>query len=157
MPFYYRDPAAPIPNRPTSPGVVALIARDGALLLECRSDSGRWGLIGGAVERHESLHDALSREVAEETNLLVATYALFGTFSDPSPIIHYPSGDIVRILTLAYTVTVESFAPLRLSHESTALRFFPSADLSALDIVETHRHIVDHWLADPQPRAPILE
>ena len=157
MSFYYRDPAAPVPNRPTSPGVVALIARDGALLLECRSDSGLWGLIGGAVDPHESLRDALHREVAEETHLRVVAYALFGTFSDPLRIIHYPSGDIVRILTLAYTVAVASFAPLQLSAESTALRFFPPAELPALDIVATHRHIIDHWLADPQPRAPILE
>ena len=157
MSFFYRDPAAPTPNRPTSPGVVALVVRDGALLLECRSDSGRWGLIGGAVDPHDSLHDALCREVAEETNLRVTSYALFGTFSDPSRIIQYPDGSVIRILTLAYTVAVESFAPLRLSHESTGLRFFPPAELATLDIVETHRHIVDHWLADTQPRVPILE
>ncbi len=157
MPFYYRNPTAPVPNRPTSPGVVALIVRDGALLLECRTDAGRWGLVGGAVEANESLHDALCREVVEETGLRVDAYTLFGTFSDPSRIIQYPDGTVVRILTLVYTVAVDSFEPLRLSDESTASHFFTPAELATLDIVETHRHIVDHWLAEPARQSPILD
>ena len=157
MSFYYRDPDAPVPNRPTSPGVVALIARDGALLLECRADAGRWGLIGGAVDARESLHAALCREVDEETGLRVDSYTLFGTFSDPSRIIRYPDGTVVRILTLAYSVAVDSFAPLRLSDESTELRFFAPVELATLDIVETHRHNVDHWLARVERVVPILD
>jgi hypothetical protein len=48
--FFYRDAAAPRPNRPMNVGVLALIERDGRLLLECRSDCGRWGLIGGGLD-----------------------------------------------------------------------------------------------------------
>jgi len=146
--FFYRSASAPAPNRPPSLGVVALLERDGALLLDCRSDSGRWGLIGGAVEPDESLAEALRREVAEETGLAVRHYALFGTFSDPSRIIHYPDDTIVRIVTLAYRVTVAPDATPRLSDEATALRFFSREALHDLDIVETHRHIVECWLAD---------
>ena len=65
--FYYRDSAAPAPNQPIGIGVLALIERDGALLMERRSDCGRWGLVGGAVEVQEALGDALRREVREET------------------------------------------------------------------------------------------
>ncbi|WJH34823.1 hypothetical protein N6H14_01135 [Paenibacillus sp. CC-CFT747] len=48
--FYYRNPAAPAPNKPPSIGVTALI-RDGSgsLLLEKRADSERWAFIGGAT------------------------------------------------------------------------------------------------------------
>jgi ADP-ribose pyrophosphatase YjhB (NUDIX family) len=43
--------------------VLALIERDSALLLERRSDRGRWGLVGGRVQIEESLEDGLRREV----------------------------------------------------------------------------------------------
>ncbi len=157
MPYFYRDPAAPTPNLPDSLGVVALIERDSALLLEARRDDGRWGLVGGVVESDESLGAALIREVAEETALSVTDYTLFGTFSDPSRIIQYPDGGVMRIVTLVYRVTVADFAPLQRSHESLALRFFMRDELAALDVVETHRHIVDHYLAPPSAAQVVLE
>lgn len=150
--FFYRDPAAPIPNRPPRLGVVALIEREGTLLLDRRSDSGRWALIGGAIEADESFTDALRREVDEETGLTIGRLALFGTFSDPSRIAQYPDGNTVRIITLAYIAEVEPFDTLRPSVETTALRFFSQAALPDLDIVETHRHIVDRWLSS----APVV-
>lgn len=157
MSFYYQHPDAPQPNRPLRLGVVALIVRNDTLLLERRSDAGRWGLIGGAVEEAESLHSALVREVAEETGLVIQSYQLFGTFSDPTRIVQYPDGTIVRIVTLVYLVDVRPDITLVMSDESSALRFFTPAELVQLDIVETHRHIVDHYLAVEAQALPILE
>ncbi len=147
--FFYQDPAAPEPTRPLSLGVVALIEREGTLLLEQRADAGRWGLIGGVVEMGESLEGALRREVEEETRLAVSRFSLFGTFSDPSRRIQYPQGDVLRIVTLAYAVEVEDFGALALSDESTELRFFSRDELPRVDVVETHRHIVDAFLTQP--------
>jgi ADP-ribose pyrophosphatase YjhB (NUDIX family) len=144
--FYYRDPQAPAPTRLPSAGVVALIERDGALLLDCREDCGRWALVGGGVDANESLGDALRREVREETGLTVRHFSLFGTFSDPSRIVQRPDGEVRRTITLAYLVEVEPFDQLRRSDESLALRFVPRDELAHLDIVETHRHIVEDYL-----------
>lgn len=150
--FYYQDPHAPAPNQPPSLGVLALIERDGTLLMECRSDCGRWSLIGGAVDPGESLADALRREVYEETGLTVTAYSLFGTFSDPSRIAAYPDGNVVRVIGLAYLVTVADTDALRVSGESTALRWVPRDGLAALDIVETARPVVDAYLT----RRPVV-
>lgn len=157
MPYYYRNPAAPRPNKPDSLGVVAIIEQSGKLLLEARRDDGRWGLIGGVVESDESLGAALIREIAEETALTVVGHTLFGTFSDPSRIIAYPDGTVMRIVTLVYRVVITDFGPLRRSHESHALRFFARDELPTLDIVETHRHIVDHYLISSPIGAIVLE
>jgi ADP-ribose pyrophosphatase YjhB (NUDIX family) len=156
MPYFYRNPDAPKPNLPDSLGVVAFIERDNALLLEARRDDGRWGLIGGRVECDESLGDAVIREVAEETALTVTGYTLFGTFSDPSRIIQYPDGSVMRFVSLVYRVAVADFATLRRSHESRELRFFTRDELAALEVVETHRHIVDHYLSPPPAGTVIL-
>ncbi len=155
--FYYRDPNAPLPNQPIGIGALALIERDGALLLERRSDSGQWGFVGGRVDMGESLGEALCREVREETGLTVTGYTLFGTFSDPSRIAHYPDGNIVRAIGLVYRVEVDNFDALRRSDESTALQFFTREELPHLDLAETMRPILDRYLATPRPQAVILE
>ena len=64
--------------------MLALIERDGALLLERRSDCGRWGLVGGRVEVEESLEDSLRREMLEETGLAAVECFLFRVFDDPT-------------------------------------------------------------------------
>src|SRR5215207_9788967 len=111
--FYFRDPRAPRPNRPIGVGVLALIERNGALLLERRSDCGRWSLIGGGVEAEESLEGALRREVCEETGLLVTSQELCGVLSDPSRIVRYPDGNVVRWNSFVYRTGVEGFETLR--------------------------------------------
>jgi 8-oxo-dGTP pyrophosphatase MutT (NUDIX family) len=55
----------------------------GRLLLQQRSDGGQWGLPGGCVETGESLHEAVVREVREETGLTVVPDRLVGVHSRP--------------------------------------------------------------------------
>jgi 8-oxo-dGTP pyrophosphatase MutT (NUDIX family) len=63
-------------------GVLALIDREGRVLLERRADDGTWGLMGGALEAGESVGEALVREVREETALTATSVELFGVLSD---------------------------------------------------------------------------
>jgi len=147
--FYYQNPDAPEPNQPRHMGVSVFIEKDDKLLLECRSDSGRWCMIGGALEMTESVQDAVLREVKEETGLDVMGYRLFGIFSDPSRIIEYPDGNIIRSITVAFRAEIDPNQEMQISDESLELRYFSKAELRTLDIVETHRHIVDRWLEDP--------
>jgi ADP-ribose pyrophosphatase YjhB (NUDIX family) len=67
VPSYYRDPAAPEPNRPRGTGVTALIERNGQVLVERRADDADvWAFIGGTLG-DESVLDALHRDVRKET------------------------------------------------------------------------------------------
>jgi 8-oxo-dGTP pyrophosphatase MutT (NUDIX family) len=149
--FYFRDETAPEPNRPRGLGVLALIERDGSLLLERRTDAPLWSLIAGAVEDSESLTDALRREVQEETGLAVSGYELFGTFSDPSRIVSYPDGNVIQVASFAYLVEVESFEGLRPSSESEELRFFPRDELDGLDLPATQSPVIELFLAGVPP------
>lgn len=147
--FFYNDPDAPRPNRPIGVGVLALIERGGELLLEKRSDCGRWGFVGGAVEVEESLEEALRRETLEETGLVVAGEELFAVFPGPSRVVRYPDGNVVRLMTFVYRVRVDDFGKLRRSDESEELRFFRREELAGLDIIETSRPILDAYLCPP--------
>jgi 8-oxo-dGTP pyrophosphatase MutT (NUDIX family) len=154
--FYYRDPDAPAPNRPVRPVVVAFVEWDDpkrgpTVLMERRSDNGQWCLLGGRVEPEQSVEDALRQEVHEESGLAVASFSLFGVFSDPSMIAQYGLGCervIVRVISLAFRVQVEDFGALRISSESTALQFFTHEELRTLEIIPTVRHVVDRYLDD---------
>lgn len=149
--FYYRDPAAPVPIGLRRLGVIALIERDGSLLLERRTDAPLWSLIAGGVEDTETLAEALRREVLEETRLTVVRHSLFGTFSDPSRIISYPDGNVLRMASFAYTVEVASFDGLTASEESEELRFFPREALRDLDVPATQRPVLERLLAGEPP------
>jgi ADP-ribose pyrophosphatase YjhB (NUDIX family) len=67
--------------------------RRGWVLLQRRADSGQWGLPGGSMEIGESLHDAVVREVHEETGLTVSPGRLVGVYSRPElQVVRYPNG-----------------------------------------------------------------
>lgn len=129
--------------------MLALIERDGRLLMERRSDCGRWGFVGGAIEAEESLEEGLRREVLEETGLVVTDEELFVVFPGPSRVVRYPDGNVVRLLTFVYRARVEGFGTLRRSDESEELRFFRREELPGLDVIETSRPIVDAYLDPP--------
>jgi len=66
--------------------VGAIAVRDGRLLLVRRGhppDEGKWSLPGGRVEPGESDPDAVVRETAEETGLVVRVRALAGEVVRP--------------------------------------------------------------------------
>ena len=153
--FYYRDVNAPEPTHRRTLGVIALIERDSSVLFERRTDAPLWSLIAGMVLDTETLTDALTREVREETGFTVSSYELFGTFTDPTRIISYPDGNVYRVASFVYLVRVETFDGLRVSSESEELRFFPRSEMLDLDIPATQRHILERYLSDSPP--PHLE
>jgi 8-oxo-dGTP pyrophosphatase MutT (NUDIX family) len=149
--FFYRDPAAPRPQR-RQVGALAIIERERTVLVERRSDSGLWAFIGGRVNDDEDVMSALHREVHEETGLTLGSVAFFGVFSDPTRIIAYADGNVVRLLTLVFRATAHDTAEPRASDESLELRFVFAPELASLDLVATHRPIRDRYLAgEPSP------
>jgi 8-oxo-dGTP diphosphatase len=71
---------------PEIAAVGAIAVRDGALLLIRRGHApsrGRWSLPGGRVEPGETAHEALVREIAEETGLVVEVGELVGEVVRP--------------------------------------------------------------------------
>ena len=148
VPSWFRDPSAPAPNQPLRLGAVALIERDGRLLVERRADDGTWGLVAGALEADESVGDALVRKVREETGLSVRSVELFGVFSDPSRIVGYDDGNVYRVVAIAFRVEVSDGSAVA-SAESLELRFASREELEGLDLTPAHRPIVERYLARP--------
>ncbi len=68
--------------------VEAIIVVDGALLFLKRSNKpvkGEWWFPGGRIRKGESLEDALSRKIREETGLEISDYKLVNVYSRVFP------------------------------------------------------------------------
>ena len=131
--FFYKNANAPKPNKPVHVGIAAIISNDKKqILLEKRSDSNRWGLIGGGLEIYESLAQCLEREVYEETGLIIHNYEFVAVCDDPSRIVQYPDGNVLRIITVVFKCSVSNHLPLKLSDESNELKFFDINQLRLL-------------------------
>ena len=147
--FYYKSSNAPTPNRPNHIGTTAIIINDKSeILLERRSDSNRWGLIGGGLKIDESLKDGCCREVFEEIGIVASTPTQYKIYDDPTRIVAYPDGNVLRIITVAFLIYVDNDVKIVTSEESNELKFFTSTEILDLDIVETHRHILEDFIFD---------
>ncbi len=116
------------------PGVAAVIIDPASrVLLQRRSDDGKWGLPGGGIEPGEEPADALVREIREETALDIVPERIVGVYSGPDFRIRYPNGDETMIVSPDALPPMERRHHLRiedaLRHDPRArFRATPSAD-----------------------------
>ena len=119
-----------IGHRPILMVGAAILVLDGQnrLLMMKRSDSGCWGLPGGATEPGEVVEDAAKRETVEEVNLEVREMSLFGVFSGPELYYQYPNGDEVYNVTVVH-LSRDWSGEVKLNDEHTEWRWFAVADI----------------------------
>ena len=148
--FYYKNSNAPKPNKPNHIGATILINYDGKVLLESRKDSERWAFIGGGLFLNETLLECVKRETFEETGIILSDEDIefCKLYDDPSIIIAYPDGNIIRSMMALYEVTLKKMPDLRCSEESVELRFFSKEELKNIKIVETHTPILEDYFAE---------
>ncbi len=147
--FYYKQSNAPAPNKPNHIGSTILINYNGQVLLESRKDSNRWAFIGGGLFLNETLLECVKRETLEETGIILSDEDIkfCKLYDDPSIIIAYPDGNVIRSIMALYTTTLKKMPNLKCSEESTELRFFSKEELKRIKIVETHIPIlVDYFM-----------
>lgn len=70
------------PTRHSVSVAAAVIHKDGRMLTIQRHDNGHWEPPGGVLERDESIHECLVREVEEETGLVVTPERLTGVYQN---------------------------------------------------------------------------
>ena len=110
-------------------GAALLVLDDqNRLLMMKRSDSGCWGIPGGAMEPGESAEDAARRETLEETNLEAEELSLFGVFSGPEPYYKYPNGDEVYNVSIVYT-SHDWRGKIKLNREHGEWRWFDAGEI----------------------------
>ncbi len=127
------------------PGVRAILVNDrGEVLLQRRTDMGRWGLPAGSVELEESALEALKREVSEETGLRVLHAEPMGLYSGHAQRLRYPNGDQIQCFAVAFIVREWEGEPRADGVEGSAVRFWP-LDALPPDLVQIHARTLDDF------------
>ncbi|MFF8535363.1 NUDIX domain-containing protein [Streptomyces sp. NPDC015532] len=142
---YLHDPDAP-PANSVVPSVVALVRNAaGDVLMIRRSDNGRWALPGGGHDVGESISDTVVREVWEETGIKAEVLDVSGIYTDPGHVMKYDDGEVRQQFSICFRARLLG-GEARTSSESTEVRWFAPADLTALDIHPTMRLRIEHAL-----------
>ena len=119
----------------------ALIIRDGKILLQRRTDNGKWGLIGGLLEINETYEQAAIREIREETGLEVELTSFLGIFHNHHMV--WSNGDAAHVICAMFTASIISGEP-RIDEESYELRFFGKDEMPEL-FAEDHIAAVEAY------------
>lgn len=99
----------------------------GKILLQQRSDNGKWGLPGGCQDLGENLKTTAIRELFEETGIQIKEneLILIDTLSGENRKRSYPNGDIVYNNTSLYLIDINSNnIEIKIDSESIKLEFF---------------------------------
>ncbi|MGW1517556.1 NUDIX domain-containing protein [Streptomyces sp. NPDC002287] len=144
---YFDDPDAPKPNS-IVPAVTAFVVNDqGDVLLERRSDNGRWGMPGGVQEFGENISGTVVREVLEETGIRVEVVGLVGIFTDPGHVIEFADGEVRQEFSLCFRARPIG-GEIQVSSESLEVRWVPRSEIDSLDVSPTTRRRLEEGFRD---------
>ena len=113
-------------------GLTCLIVNEkDEVLLEKRTDNGKYCLPGGSIELHETALEGVKREVYEETGITLKNPKLMLISSGEKQVFYYPNGDVTYYLDLIFYEVVNSSEIKVQPHddESTDIRFYPLDNL----------------------------
>lgn len=132
-------PADP-PTRRPEPSVGAVVVDQGRLLMIRRGRgpaTGQWSVPGGRVEFGETLAQAVEREVAEETGLVVTCGSFIGLVERIGAGYHY--------VILDFWAHLIHPRPLEAGDDAAEAAWVALDELSALDLVDGMlEFLIDH-------------
>ena len=115
-------------------GATIIVLNDkNEILLNLRTDTNTWGIIGGSMELGESLEETASRELWEEAGLKAERFELIDVLSGKDLYFRYPNGDeTYTVITLYKSYGVTSKLKIN-DDESHKLQYFPLDNLPKLE------------------------
>mgnify|MGYP001078769804 FL=1 len=115
-------------------GATIIVANDkNELLLNLRSDTGTWGIIGGGLELGESIEETAARELWEEAGLKAERFELLDVLSGKELFFRYPNGDETYTVIVLYKAVGVSGVPRINDDESSRLEYFSVNALPELE------------------------
>lgn len=104
---------------------VIVLNEKNEILLNLRSDTKNWGIIGGSMELGESLEETAARELMEEAGLKAESFDLLALLSGRELYFKYPNGDETYTVIAVFLAGGVSGDISINDGESYELRYFP--------------------------------
>jgi mutator protein MutT len=142
---HYDDPNAPEPNSLVPAASAVVTNENGEILMQRRADNDLWALPGGTMDFGETVDQTAVREVREETGYDVEIEDLVGIYTDPRHVIEYTDGEVRQQFNICFAARLIGGA-MRGSDESTDVRWVAPDELDALQIHDTTRLRLQHFL-----------
>jgi ADP-ribose pyrophosphatase YjhB (NUDIX family) len=101
----------------------------------------------------ESIAQTATREVQEETGLEVEPEYIVGVYSDPGHVFAYDDGEVRQQFSVCFACRIVG-GQVRISKESSEVAFFAPAEIDTLDMHESIRLRIRHYL-ERRPQAVI--
>ena len=125
----------------------SVLNNQGRILLVRRTDNELWAVPGGYMEAGESLTEACTREVLEETGLCIRVQHLISVYTDPHRLLEYPDGNRLQLVVLHFAAEPIS-GELSVSNESSEVKFFSQDEIQNLKMgAFDHLRIMDTFTA----------
>jgi ADP-ribose pyrophosphatase YjhB (NUDIX family) len=147
---YYHDPSAPRANSLVVGSSAIVVDEAGRILLQRRSDSGNWALPGGTMDIGETFAESAIREVKEETGFDVRIERIVGIYSDPGHVFAFEDGEVRQEFSICLACAIVG-GELRVSSESTDVRFFSFDKVTDLAMHESIRKRIEDYLTSVPP------
>jgi 8-oxo-dGTP pyrophosphatase MutT (NUDIX family) len=119
------------------PGITAVVVDDGRVLLVRRVDTGEWTPVTGICDPGEHPADTAVREVLEETGVHCSVELL--AWVDVTGVVRYPNGDRTQFVDHTFRCRHVSGEAHVADDESSEVRWFPLAELPAMDAGHAER------------------
>jgi 8-oxo-dGTP pyrophosphatase MutT (NUDIX family) len=118
------------------------------VLLQKRTDNGRWCMPGGGMDPGESTAECCVREVKEETGLDVEVVRLVGVYTTPHHIVTYADGNRWQLVSMHFEARITGGRMEITDGESTEMAFIAIDELANYDVMEHHLPRIEDTLAD---------
>lgn len=117
-------------NRPIiMVGVTVIVMNpDGYILLQKRTDSFDWGIIGGSMELGETFEETARRELFEEAGLSAEAFKFVTNLSGQAFYYKYPNGDEVYNAIVVFEAINVQGKPTINDNEGLELKYFSMDD-----------------------------
>lgn len=112
---------------------VIVINEKNEILLNLRTDTNTWGIIGGGMEPGENLEETAARELWEEAGLKAERFELLDVLSGEKLYFRYPNGDETYTVVVLYKAVGVSGEPEINDNESRRLEYFSLNELPELE------------------------
>ena len=120
------------------------------VLLQLRKDIHQWCIPGGLMELGETFYDCATREVFEETGIIVKSAELYGIYSGKDFNTEYPNGDKIYSTNIVFMSDDFNGNINSDSQETITHKWFDRTHLPE-NIVPLQKHWIVNWANGVKP------